>query len=239
MVTKYASDGDKADSIELVRAHSSASSKHSVGIAHTRWATHGGKTDENAHPHTDSSGKIALVHNGTLNNANDLRRKLQKLGHKFSSQTDTEVIVKLIGHYKEQDKSTLYDATEKALTECDGSWGLCIMDTDSPEELVVACNGSPMVIGIGDNRTFVASETSAFNRYTKNFISMKDGELGILHADGRTLDLSRKQRAPDQDVKLSPDPYPHWTLKEYALSFVGFIVECVINGIYIFPCSCN
>lgn len=214
VLTKYASDGDKADSIELVRAHSSSSAGHSVGIAHTRWATHGGKTDENAHPHHDSSGKIALVHNGTLNNANDLRRELQKVGHVFSSQTDTEVIAKLIGHYRDQDNSSVKDATEKALQRCDGTWGLCIMCTDDPDELVVACNGSPLVIGIADDRTFVASETSAFNRYTKNFISMTDGEIGVLHADGRTLDLSRRQVAPDQEVKLSPDPYPHWTIKE-------------------------
>lgn len=213
-VTKFASDGDKADGIELVRAHSMASSGHCVGIAHTRWATHGGKTDENAHPHTDSSGKIALVHNGTLNNANELRRELEAKGHKFTSQTDTEVIAKLIGYYKELEKLTVKEATEKALLRCDGTWGLCIMDTDTPDELIVACNGSPLVIGIGDKQTFVASETSAFNRFTKEFISMKDGEIGVLHADGRTLDLSRTQVAPDQEVQLSPEPYEHWTLKE-------------------------
>ena len=208
--------GDKADSIDLVRAHSQASAGHAVGIAHTRWATHGGKTDENAHPHTDSSGKIALVHNGTLNNSNELRRELIALGHNFDGQTDTEVLAKLIGHYyaQQKEKGSVKDATEKALNRCDGTWGLCILCLDAPDELVVACNGSPLVIGIADDRTFVASETSAFNRYTKNFISMKDGEIGILHSDGRTLDLSRKQRAPDQEVKLSPEPYPHWTLKE-------------------------
>jgi len=155
-----------------------------------------------------------LVHNGTLNNANELRRKLEGLGHEFSSETDTEVMVKLIGHYKDLDGTTLHDATQKALLECDGTWGLCIMDTDSPDELVVACNGSPLVIGIAHDRTFVASETTAFNRYTKNFISMKDGEIGILSADGRTLDLTRKQSAPDHEIKLSPEPYPHWTIKE-------------------------
>jgi glucosamine--fructose-6-phosphate aminotransferase (isomerizing) len=214
-ITKYASDGDKADSIDLVAKHSQASVGHPVGIAHTRWATHGGKTDENAHPHVDSSGKIALVHNGTLNNANELRRELQGKGHRFTSQTDTEVIAKLIGHiYKEESGCTVKEATEKALLQCDGSWGLCIMCTDAPDELVVACNGSPLVIGIADDRTFVASETSAFNRYTKNFISMKDGEIGVLHSDGRTLDLSRRQKAPDQEVKLSPEPYAHWTIKE-------------------------
>ena len=162
-----------------------------MGIAHTRWATHGGKTDENAHPHTDSSGKIALVHNGTLNNSNELRRELQGLGHKFSSQTDTEVIVKLIGHIRDKEGLSVKDATEKALRRCDGTWGLCIMCSDTPDELVVACNGSPLVIGIADDCTYIASETSAFNRYTKNFISMKDGEIGVLHADGRMLDLTR------------------------------------------------
>ena len=213
-IAKYASDGNKADSIDLVRSRSQ-SQGHALGIAHTRWATHGGKTDENAHPHVDSSGKIALVHNGTLNNANELRRVLQGEGHHFTSQTDTEVIVKLIGkYYQEEAGISLKDATEKALRLCDGTWGLGIICKDKPDELVVACNGSPLVIGIGDNRTFIASETSAFNRYTKTFISMKDGELGVLHADGRTLDLSRTQVAPDQQVKLSPDPYPHWTLKE-------------------------
>jgi glutamine---fructose-6-phosphate transaminase (isomerizing) len=216
-VTKYASAGDNADGIELVAAHSTASTGHTVGIAHTRWATHGGKTDENAHPHVDSSGRIALVHNGTLNNANELRRELQSQGHVFSSQTDTEVIAKLIGVFYDKDPScrgNLKLSTESALRRCDGSWGLCIMCTDTPDELVVACNGSPLVIGIADDRTFVASETSAFNRYTKSFISMKDGEIGVLHSDGRTLDLTRTQKAPDQQVILSPDPYPHWTIKE-------------------------
>mmetsp|Transcript_11346 Transcript_11346/g.21243 ORF Transcript_11346/g.21243 Transcript_11346/m.21243 type:complete len:725 (-) Transcript_11346:84-2258(-) len=213
-ITKFASDGDKADGIDLVKQHSTASTGHHIGIAHTRWATHGGKTDENAHPHTDSSGRIALVHNGTINNANDLRKELKSLGHVFSSQTDTEVIAKLIGHIKDTEKLSVVDATEKALARCDGTWGLCIMSQDDPDQLIVACNGSPLVIGIADDRTFVASETSAFNRYTKSFIPMKDGEIGVLHADGRTLDLSRKQKAPEQNVELSPAPFPHWTLKE-------------------------
>ena len=214
-VTKYASEGEKADGLNLVDQKSAASNGHNIGIAHTRWATHGGKTDANAHPHTSSCGKIALVHNGTLNNANELRRELQSRGHHFNSETDTEVIVKLIGEEYEKDGCTsVKSATERALARCDGSWGLCIMCTDSPDELVVARNGSPLVIGIGSDRTFIASETSAFNRYTKNFISMKDGEIGVLHADGSTLDLTRMQEAPDQEVKLSPAPYPHWTLKE-------------------------
>lgn len=216
-ITKFANTEDKgADSIDMVKLHSLASVGHNIGISHTRWATHGGKTDANAHPHTDSSGKIAIVHNGTFNNANELRNELQKLGHKFNSQTDTEVVAKLIGHYRETKKLSVKDATQKALSRCVGTWGLCVMCSDSPSELVVACNGSPMVIGVSDDRTFVASEVSAFSRYTKNFINMKDGEIGVVHADGRALDLSRMEEAPDEEVKLSPDPYSHWTIKEIA-----------------------
>jgi len=215
VVTKYASEGEKADGLNLVDQKSNISNGHNIGIAHTRWATHGGKTDANAHPHTDSSGRIALVHNGTLNNANELREELRSRGHMFNSETDTEVIAKLIGEYYEKNGcSSVKEATAQALARCDGSWGLCIMCTDSPDELVVARNGSPLVIGVGSDRTFIASETSAFNRYTKNFISMNDGEIGVLRKDGSTLDLSRVQKAPDQEVKLSPAPYPHWTLKE-------------------------
>ena len=214
-MTKYASEGEKADGLNLVDQKSNVSNGHNIGIAHTRWATHGGKTDANAHPHTDSSGRIALVHNGTLNNANELREELRSRGHMFNSETDTEVIAKLIGEYYEKNGcSSVKEATSQALARCDGSWGLCIMCTDNPDELVVARNGSPLVIGVGSDRTFIASETSAFNRYTKNFISMNDGEIGVLHKDGSTLDLSRVQKAPDQEVKLSPAPYPHWTLKE-------------------------
>ena len=215
VITKYASEGEKADGLNLVDERSQISKGHNIGIAHTRWATHGGKTDENAHPHTDSSGKIALVHNGTINNCSQLRKELQDRGHVFTSQTDTEVIAKLIGEYYEKNgDKNLKKAVEQALARCDGSWGLCIMCTDHPDQLIVARNGSPLVIGIGSDRTFIASETSAFNRYTKNFISMNDGEIGVLRADGNTLDLTRMQEAPDQDVQLSPAPYPHWTLKE-------------------------
>jgi glutamine---fructose-6-phosphate transaminase (isomerizing) len=247
-ITKFASDGDKADAIDLVRVHSAASAGHTVGIAHTRWATHGGKTDANAHPHTDSSGKIALVHNGTINNANELRKELLKLGHTFQGTTDSEVLAKLIGHYYEKattaskrpSASLVKLATENALSRCDGSWGLCVMCSDIPGELIVACHGSPMVIGVADDRTFVASETSAFSRFTKNFISMNDGEIGVLHPDARTFDLTRTQRAPDdQQFKVAlPESVPHWTLKEIceqpeaiarALSFGGRLASDKIS----------
>ena len=215
VITKFASEGEKADGLKLVDEGSHLSNGHNIGIAHTRWATHGGKTDENSHPHTDSSGKIAIVHNGTINNCNELRKELQGRGHVFYGQTDTEVVAKLMGEiYEKNGDKNLKKAVEQTLARCDGSWGLCIMCTDHPDQLIVARNGSPLVIGFGTDRTYIASETSAFNRYTKNFISMNDGEIGVLRADGHTMDLTRMQEAPDQEVQLSPAPYPHWTLKE-------------------------
>jgi len=215
VITKFASEGEKADGLKLVDEGSQLSNGHNIGIAHTRWATHGGKTDENSHPHTDSSGKIAIVHNGTINNCNELRKELQGRGHVFYGQTDTEVVAKLMGEiYEKNGDKNLKKAVEQTLARCDGSWGLCIMCTDHPDQLIVARNGSPLVIGFDTDRTYIASETSAFNRYTKNFISMNDGEIGVLRADGHTMDLTRMQEAPDQEVQLSPAPYPHWTLKE-------------------------
>ena len=102
----------------------------------------------------------------------------------------------------------------KIFTRCDGSWGLAVINRDKPDEIVVACNGSPMVIGLGQNRTYIASETSAFNRYTKNYIAMKDGEIGVVTSSSHTLDISRVQTAPEHDIQLTPDPFPHFTLKE-------------------------
>lgn len=214
-VSKYASVGSTADCIDLLRSKTSHHTGHHVGVAHTRWATHGGKTDENAHPHTDSKNRIALVHNGVINNANKLRKELQDSGIKFTSETDTEVIAKLIGWYLDNGSTTVKDATSKALSRCDGTWGLAVMSHNKEDdEVVVACNGSPMTIGLGQGKTFIASEPAAFNRYTKSFIAMQDGEIGVVAAHGTSLDLGRVEKAPELEIRSTPDPYPHWTLRE-------------------------
>lgn len=212
-VTKYASRDTTADSIDLVRNGLVKHSGHHAGIAHTRWATHGGKTDENAHPHTDYNSNVAIVHNGTINNSHELRKELQDKGIKFLSETDTEVIAHLIGLYIEKGLDTK-EAVSKALSRCDGSWGLAVINKRKPGEIVVACNGSPMVIGLGSDKTYIASETSAFSKYTKNFIAMKDGEIGVVGPDYHTLDISRVEVAPEHDVLLTPDPFLHFTIKE-------------------------
>ena len=115
-----------------------------IGIAHTRWATHGGRTDENAHPHQDYKKRVAIVHNGTINNAYELKNELIAQGIPFTSETDTEEIAHLIGTYLDKGMDTK-EAVAHALGRCDGSWGLAVINKSKPDEIIVACNGSPMV----------------------------------------------------------------------------------------------
>ena len=220
--SSFPSDGDPMQ--QLVTNHYASMPSISslpTSIAHTRWATYGSKLDRNnVHPHLDSSGKIAIVHNGTLTNARELRKELQDLGHTFTSQTDSEVIAKYIGHYYAKGNTSIKEATAKALAKCNGTWGLCILCSDTPHELVVACNGSSLYLGLGDDRIYVASELGVLAKYTTNFILLKDGEIGVLQADGHSLDLSRAEEAPqdegvrEDELSAVPHPYPYWTLKE-------------------------
>lgn len=214
-VSKYASKGDANNSFELLKDNSSSHVGHRVGIAHTRWATHGGKTDQNAHPHVDYGHRIALVHNGIINNAHKLRLELESKGIVFKSETDTEVIAHLVGQELDSDPDMdLKQAVTNTVARLDGTWGLGVIARENPEELVVACNGSPMVIGLGTDHVYVASETAAFNRHTKNFISMQDGEIAVITPTECSLDRARVEQAPDHGVETSPAPYDHWTLYE-------------------------
>jgi glucosamine--fructose-6-phosphate aminotransferase (isomerizing) len=214
-ISKYASTGTTSDSIDHLKADLVKHVGNISGIGHTRWATHGGRTDENAHPHTDSKNRIALCHNGTIANSHELRKKLESQGVKFTSETDTEVIAALVGLFLDKGFDSK-SALTQALQACDGSWGIAMINKDQPEEIIVACNGSPMVIGLGESKKYIASETSAFSKYTKNFISMKDGEIGVITASSTTLDnvKDRVQQASDEVIHLTPHPHPHFTIKE-------------------------
>lgn len=214
LTSKFASVGSTSDSIELLKAHAPSVHKGDhIGIAHTRWATHGGKTDENAHPHADYKDRIAVVHNGTIENYNDIKEELKALGIPFRSQTDTEVIAQLIGHYLDKGEK-LTTAVKSALKRLEGTWGLAVVHKDDPHTLIAARNGSPLVVGIGEGRMFLASEVAAFSRHTNNFIALNDGEMAVIKATGVSLDLSRVQQAPAEVIDMHPDPYPHWTIKE-------------------------
>ncbi|CAM9682019.1 unnamed protein product [Ectocarpus fasciculatus] len=214
VVSKFASKGDSADSMQLLQTNSANHASHSVGIAHTRWATHGGKTDKNAHPHMDYDNRIALVHNGTINNATELRRELQGKGISFRSETDSEVIAHLIGlEMSANPNMSLKEATGRAL--CDGPRGRGVPHKGGPGNTVGGGKGAPAGIGLAQGEIFVASETAAFSRHTKNFIAMKDGEIGVIGTGGCSLDVSRMEKSSHtEDILLSPAPYAHWTIME-------------------------
>ncbi|MCZ4118928.1 glutamine--fructose-6-phosphate transaminase (isomerizing) [Streptomyces sp. H39-S7] len=151
-----------------------------TGIAHTRWATHGAPNDENAHPHLDADGKVALVHNGIIDNADDLRAKLIADGVEFTSETDSEVVVHLIGRSQ---ADTLEAKVQEALRRIEGTYGIAVMHQDFPDRIVVARNGSPVVLGIGDKEMFVASDVAALVSHTRQVVTLDDGEMATLKAD--------------------------------------------------------
>ncbi len=159
----------------------------SCGIGHTRWATHGEVNDQNAHPHLDCSGRIAVVHNGIIENYLSLREKLASEGHRFASETDSEVIAHLIEKYYSGD---LMEAVRRALALLKGTYGIVCLHRDHPDRLVGARQGSPLVVGIGHGESFLASDVTAIIGHTKQVVYLEDGELVCLTAEElRTTDL--------------------------------------------------
>ena len=155
----------------------------STGIAHTRWATHGQPSDENAHPHVSNSGNLVLVHNGIIENYQALKDLLISKGFEFHSQTDTEVLVNFIQYVQDQEDCKLRKAVRLALTQVIGAYAICIYDKNKPEEIVVAKLGSPLVIGLGKGEKFIGSDATPFLEYTKEAIYLEDGEMAALRAD--------------------------------------------------------
>jgi len=160
-----------------------------VGIAHTRWATHGAPTEPNAHPHTDCAGRIAIVHNGIVENYADLRKVLIDKGHTFTSQTDSEVLAHLISEFYRHDGcKTIEQAVQLALHEVTGTYGLAVICLDEPDKLVAARKGSPLIVGVGADEYLVASDASAIVEHTVNVVYLNDNEMVVLSPDGmRTL----------------------------------------------------
>ncbi|HJR34745.1 MAG TPA: glutamine--fructose-6-phosphate transaminase (isomerizing) [Gemmatimonadales bacterium] len=152
-----------------------------VGIGHTRWATHGAPTTPNAHPHLDQKGRIAVIHNGIIENSAAIRKALEKRGHLFKSETDTEVLAHLIGAYYE---GNLEQAVAGALWDIDGAYGIAVISADEPDTLVAARNGSPLLVGVGDGEYFVASDASAILEHTRSVVYLDDGEMAVLTRDG-------------------------------------------------------
>lgn len=189
-----------------------------LGIGHTRWATHGEPTEANAHPHCDPSGRIAVIHNGIIENAPQLRARLEAEGHVFASETDTEVLAHLIAASNED---ALEQRVRQALLAVRGTYGIAVVDRDQSDRLVVARNGSPVILGIGEREMFVASDVSALVRHTRQVVHLDDREIAVLESGGfRTLTLD-DQPTEKQPLTVSAGQevyekggFAHYLLKE-------------------------
>jgi glucosamine--fructose-6-phosphate aminotransferase (isomerizing) len=190
-----------------------------VGVGHTRWATHGAPSDANAHPHLDCRGKIAVVHNGIIENYAALRARLIELGHVFTSQTDTEVLAHLIELHYDGDLET---AVRRTVHEVRGAYALGVISSDDPDHLVFARNGaSPLVLGIGDGEMYVASDTPAILPYTRREIILQEGEIAVVGRDGFSLTDYRGTHIERDPIAITWDAssaektgYKHFMLKE-------------------------
>jgi glucosamine--fructose-6-phosphate aminotransferase (isomerizing) len=188
------------------------------GIGHTRWATHGAPTERNAHPHADCSGTIALVHNGIVENADTLRALLERRGHQFTTETDTEVLAHLI---EDADGDSLEERVLAVLPEVEGTYGLAAISERDPGTIVVARQGSPVLIGVGDGEYLIASDANAVLPYTRSVVHLAEGDVAVVTAQGfRILDHAaqpqyRATDAIDWDVEsLGLDGHAHFMLKE-------------------------
>ncbi|MDZ7658264.1 MAG: glutamine--fructose-6-phosphate transaminase (isomerizing) [Fodinibius sp.] len=195
-----------------------------VGIGHTRWATHGAPNDINSHPHVSESGKIALVHNGIIENYNTLKKELKNKGRTFHTDTDTEVIAQLIEEIYENgdgEEITFEQAVQMALQQVVGTYGLAILNVEEPNRIIVARKGSPLLLGIGDDEMFVASDASPIVEHTKKVIYLDDGEMAVVTKDGyevKTIQdepLTKKVHELAMSIEeIEKGGYPHFMLKE-------------------------
>ncbi len=190
------------------------------GIAHTRWATHGEPNDLNAHPHTDPDGRIALVHNGIIENYSTLKSALEAEGYRFRTQTDTEVLTYLVSKYKKRGMK-LEQAVGKALADVEGTYGIAVMSADEPGTVVGARKGSPLVVGIADGEYFLASDVAPIVEHTRQVVYLDDGEMAVLSPDGfhtatiANVPVDKAVHEVEWDLsQIEKGGYEHFMLKE-------------------------
>ncbi len=205
--------------IEMENAAAEEKINGFVGIGHTRWATHGGVTEGNAHPHI-SSGELALVHNGIIENHEELRERLRSFGYEFESQTDTEVIGHLIHHHLKNEKDLL-KATQCSVKELEGAYAIAVISKNDPQRLVAARMGCPLLVGLGENENFIASDASAVISATRNIIFLEEGDVVEVRLDGVSI-FDTDGNSIERPVHLSEvslasmelGPYSHFMQKE-------------------------
>lgn len=218
-VYKYASTSeisaiDKLSSITLNEENEDLY----VGIGHNRWATHGIKNDTNAHPHLSNNQNFVIVHNGIIENYNQLKNTLINEGYTFFSQTDTEVIVNLI-EYNYNLTNDVYESIKKTISELRGTYGLIIQSVIEPNKLYCVRNGSPLLIGQDEDKTIIVSEQSGFCNMVNNYITLKNDDICIIERTDKNINISTKHIYLKKNLivtnyALSPEPYKHWTIKE-------------------------
>ena len=193
-----------------------------IGIAHTRWATHGEPCSANAHPHYSSSEHLALIHNGIIENYAVLKEKLQAKGYSFKSSTDTEVLVQLIEFIQKSKNTDLLTAVQLALREVIGAYAIAVLDKDNPDEIIAARKSSPLVVGIGEDEFFLASDATPIVEYTDKVVYLEDEEIAVIHRGEKLKVVNLKNVECPHEVKtvalnlgqLEKGGYPHFMLKE-------------------------
>lgn len=205
----------------LAKAVENVRVQGTLGVGHTRWATHGFPNDKNAHPHTSSDGAFALVHNGIIENYATLRKQLQEKGYAFTSETDTEVLVHLIDHVRKEQGLALPEALSQALTKVVGTYGIAIVSSEDPDLLLAARNGSPLLLGVNDQEYFIASDASALIEHTRQVVYLNDGEMAVIRRGGyevRTIanqPLQKEVHELQWDIEqIEKQGYEHFMLKE-------------------------
>ncbi|KAB2916533.1 MAG: glutamine--fructose-6-phosphate transaminase (isomerizing) [Bacteroidetes bacterium] len=192
-----------------------------IGIGHTRWATHGEPNDVNAHPHVSQRGNMAIIHNGIIENYSSLKKELMSRGHEFKSETDTEVLIHLIEEIQQKTDCAFEEAVRLGLSEVVGAYAIVIVNKDEPNFLIGARKGSPMVLGIGDNEHFIASDAAPLIEYTKNVIYLNDGEIAIIKNNELTIKtIDNAVKTPYiQELEMNLEQiekggYDHFMIKE-------------------------
>lgn len=217
ITTKYAST-DKESALVKVEGEKEKHDSAYVSIGHTRWATHGAKTDTNSHPHISSDGLFSLVHNGIIENYIELKEMLIKNGFTFKSQTDTEVVVNLIAYFYNLHKNTVI-AIQKTIEELEGTWGLAITCLNEPDKLYATRHGSPILVGHTNEMAIVTSEQSGFCNQVNNYFILQNMDICVIEkkedkVNVYTNELYQINKITKGEYVASPDPWPHWTIKE-------------------------
>lgn len=212
---KFVSDKNTSNGIEKLAENISVHENNKIGLGHCRWATHGGKTVTNAHPHFDASNRFCIVHNGVIENYLSIKKFLLTKSILCTSETDTEVVIQLLGYYAQQ--FSVSEALKRTLSELEGTWGLVILDKENPDTIIATRKGSPLLIGITSHEYFIASEVSAFLKYTRKYINLNDDEIIIIKNQQLNIENyeNRLQISKNTDSTSStPYPFPYWTIKE-------------------------